>query len=68
MLVSGVMDNTKENNSFATSQTLRDYAASPLTANSLNRHNSYKETKSTADLCKFFNNRLVYLYTSPTKI
>ncbi|XP_026737783.1 katanin p80 WD40 repeat-containing subunit B1 isoform X2 [Trichoplusia ni] len=45
-----VMDNTKENNTFATSHSLRDYAASPLTANSLNRHNSYKETKSTTDL------------------
>ncbi|XP_075992251.1 katanin p80 isoform X2 [Anticarsia gemmatalis] len=45
-----VMDNTKENNAFATAQTLRDYTASPLTANSLNRHNSYKETKSTTDL------------------
>lgn len=49
---SGVMDNTKENNAFTTAQTLRDYTSSPLTANSLNRHNSYKETKSTTDLCK----------------
>ncbi|CAB3231087.1 unnamed protein product [Arctia plantaginis] len=45
-----VMDNTKENNAFASSHTLRDYTASPLTSNSLNRHNSYKETKSTTDL------------------
>lgn len=45
-----VADNTKENNTFTSAQTLRDYAASPLTANSLNRHNSYKETKSTTDL------------------
>ncbi|CAH0700641.1 unnamed protein product [Spodoptera exigua] len=47
---SRVMDNTKENNAFTTAQSLRDYASSPLTANSLNRHNSYKETKSTTDL------------------
>ncbi|XP_035446220.1 katanin p80 WD40 repeat-containing subunit B1 isoform X2 [Spodoptera frugiperda] len=47
---SRVMDNTKENNAFTTAQTLRDYTSSPLTANSLNRHNSYKETKSTTDL------------------
>lgn len=45
-----VMDNNKENNTFATAHTLRDYTASPFTANSLNRHNSYKETKSTTDL------------------
>ncbi|XP_022820851.1 katanin p80 WD40 repeat-containing subunit B1 isoform X2 [Spodoptera litura] len=47
---SRVMDNTKENNAFTTAQSLRDYTSSPLTANSLNRHNSYKETKSTTDL------------------
>ncbi|XP_049691757.2 katanin p80 WD40 repeat-containing subunit B1 isoform X3 [Helicoverpa armigera] len=45
-----VTDNTKENNAFTSAQSLRDYTATPLTANSLNRHNSYKETKSTTDL------------------
>lgn len=45
-----VMDNTKENSTLTSAHSLRDYAASPLTANSLNRHNSYKETKSTTDL------------------
>ncbi|XP_028178807.1 katanin p80 WD40 repeat-containing subunit B1 isoform X2 [Ostrinia furnacalis] len=51
-LFSRVMDNTKEDNTFATAQTsvIRDYAASPLSASTLNRHNSYKETKSTTEI------------------
>lgn len=51
----GVMDGAKEDNTFTTVQTpvIRDYAASPLSANTLNRHNSYKETKSTTEMCKF---------------
>ncbi|CAG9784449.1 unnamed protein product [Diatraea saccharalis] len=49
---SRVVDNAKEDNTFGTAQTcaIRDYAASPLSANTLNRHNSYKETKSTTEL------------------
>lgn len=66
---SGVMDSTKEDNNiiFATTpaSVIRDYTASSSTANSLNRHNSYKETKSTTDLRKsifsYIINRLVYL-------
>lgn len=47
-----VMDNTKEEKMFATSptSTLRDYTANSINSSSLNRHNSYKETKSSTDL------------------
>ncbi|KAL0849171.1 hypothetical protein ABMA28_013513 [Loxostege sticticalis] len=46
-LFSRVMDSAKEDNTFTATQTsvIRDYAA-----NSLNRHNSYKETKSTTEI------------------
>ncbi|KAM3964761.1 LOW QUALITY PROTEIN: katanin p80 WD40 repeat-containing subunit B1 [Aphomia sociella] len=47
-----VMDNAKPDNTFATTQmsAMRDYTASPLSTSTLNRHNSYKETKSTTDI------------------
>lgn len=50
-IISRVMDNAKEDNTFTTVQTCAhsDYNA-PLSTNTLNRHNSYKETKSTTEL------------------
>ncbi|XP_026756838.2 katanin p80 WD40 repeat-containing subunit B1 isoform X2 [Galleria mellonella] len=47
-----VMDSAKEDNTFATTQisAMRDYVASPHSTGTLNRHNSYKETKSTTEL------------------
>lgn len=48
-----VLDKKTLAETFSTSQSaIRDYTANahPLTANTLNRHNSYKETKSTTDL------------------
>ncbi|CAH0404792.1 unnamed protein product [Chilo suppressalis] len=50
-VISRVMDNAKEDNTFAAAQpcAIRDYTVSPLSANTLNRHNSYKETKSTTE-------------------
>ncbi|XP_013188905.1 katanin p80 WD40 repeat-containing subunit B1 isoform X2 [Amyelois transitella] len=43
-----VMDSAKENNAFTSTQTtaVRDYVSSALSTSTLNRHNSYKETKS----------------------
>ncbi|XP_053608508.1 katanin p80 WD40 repeat-containing subunit B1 isoform X2 [Plodia interpunctella] len=44
-----VIDNTKEDNNFASTQTaaVRDYVSGPVSTTTLNRHNSYKESKST---------------------
>ncbi|XP_030028431.1 katanin p80 WD40 repeat-containing subunit B1 isoform X2 [Manduca sexta] len=49
---SRLVENNKEDKIFGTAPTsaLRDYTTSSVTASSLNRHNSYKETKSTTDL------------------
>ncbi|XP_059049784.1 katanin p80 WD40 repeat-containing subunit B1 isoform X2 [Achroia grisella] len=47
-----VLDNAKEDNRFTVTQisSTRDYVASPHSTSILNRHNSYKETKSTTSL------------------
>lgn len=51
--IGALESNAKEDNTFtAPKPATRDYVM-PHTTSTLNRHNSYKETKSTTDLCKF---------------
>ncbi|XP_032529980.2 katanin p80 WD40 repeat-containing subunit B1 isoform X1 [Danaus plexippus] len=49
---STVLKSNKEEKVFASAQTslVKEFATSPLTTSSLNRHNSYKETKSSTDI------------------
>ncbi|KAL4718490.1 hypothetical protein ACJJTC_014291 [Scirpophaga incertulas] len=48
-----VVDNNREDKTYTTAHSCvaRNYTASPLTTNTLNRHNSFKETKSSSELC-----------------
>ncbi|XP_050361505.1 katanin p80 WD40 repeat-containing subunit B1 isoform X2 [Nymphalis io] len=51
-IFSRIMDNNKDESVFTSRQTtaMNEFTANALTTTSLNRHNSYKETKSTTDL------------------
>ncbi|XP_068621161.1 katanin p80 WD40 repeat-containing subunit B1 isoform X2 [Battus philenor] len=48
-----VMDNSNDDNLYSSTKatTVNEFAANSLTACSLNRHNSYKETKTTTEMC-----------------
>ncbi|CAH2066677.1 unnamed protein product, partial [Iphiclides podalirius] len=48
---SRVMDNSKDDNSYTSTKAVNDFAANSLTPCSLNRHNSYKESKTTSEMC-----------------
>lgn len=51
--LTGIMDNSKDDNSYTTTKAVNEFAANSLTPCFLNRHNSYKESKTTTEMCKF---------------
>ncbi|CAG5021919.1 unnamed protein product [Parnassius apollo] len=50
---SRMMDNSKDANTYTTTKptAINDFATNSLTACTLNRHNSYKESKTTTEMC-----------------
>lgn len=65
MSLAGIVDN-KDESLFTCRQAaaMNDYSSNVLTTTSLNRHNSYKETKSTTDLSKLLLLILFYMCSS----